>query len=129
MPQRYLEAGDPYHCQCQKTARLLRETLGWPERALAHDLPVALRQRAVAAALHHRGGRAAGKVGRQAARHRRPGLLRRLPGDAGGARHGEPRRLPGQRRRAFAYVPCLNDGELGMRVIEAVVRRELMGWV
>jgi ferrochelatase len=25
--------------------------------------------------------------------------------------------------------PCLNDGELGMRVIEAVVRRELMGWV
>ena len=28
----------------------------------------------------------------------------------------------------FAYVPCLNDGELGMRVIEHVVRRELMGW-
>src|SRR6185503_625264 len=30
MPQRYLEAGDPYHCQCQKTSRLLREKLGWP---------------------------------------------------------------------------------------------------
>jgi ferrochelatase len=30
MPQRYLEAGDPYHCQCQKTARLLREKLSWP---------------------------------------------------------------------------------------------------
>ena len=30
MPQRYLEAGDPYHCQCQKTARLLRERLAWP---------------------------------------------------------------------------------------------------
>ena len=29
----------------------------------------------------------------------------------------------------FTYVPCLNDGEGGMRVIEAVVRRELMGWV
>ena len=29
----------------------------------------------------------------------------------------------------FAYVPCLNDSEAGMRVIEAVVRRELMGWV
>src|SRR5581483_2566230 len=33
MPQRYLANGDPYHCQCQKTSRLLRERLGWsPER-------------------------------------------------------------------------------------------------
>ncbi len=23
--------GDPYHCQCQKTSRLLREKLGWDE--------------------------------------------------------------------------------------------------
>ena len=45
------------------------------------------------------------RVGRQAARHRRPGLLRRLPGDAGGARHGEPRRLPGQRRREVHLRP------------------------
>ena len=29
MPQRYLMQGDPYHCQCQKTTRLLRERLGW----------------------------------------------------------------------------------------------------
>ena len=29
MPQRYLMEGDPYHCQCQKTTRLLRERLGW----------------------------------------------------------------------------------------------------
>ncbi|AXC50987.1 ferrochelatase [Paracoccus suum] len=31
MPRRYLLEGDPYHCQCQKTARLLAERLGWPE--------------------------------------------------------------------------------------------------
>ncbi|WP_162300779.1 ferrochelatase [Alkalilacustris brevis] len=31
MPKRYLLEGDPYHCQCQKTTRLLRERLGWPE--------------------------------------------------------------------------------------------------
>jgi len=29
MPERYLMQGDPYHCQCQKTSRLLRERLGW----------------------------------------------------------------------------------------------------
>ena len=28
MPERYLREGDPYHCQCQKTTRLLRDRLG-----------------------------------------------------------------------------------------------------
>lgn len=34
LPERYLtENGDPYHCHCQKTTRLLRERLGWaPDR-------------------------------------------------------------------------------------------------
>lgn len=31
MPKRYLMQGDPYHCQCQKTTRLLAERLGWPD--------------------------------------------------------------------------------------------------
>lgn len=29
VPIRYLTEGDPYHCQCQKTTRLLKERLGW----------------------------------------------------------------------------------------------------
>lgn len=29
VPVRYLTEGDPYHCHCQKTTRLLREELGW----------------------------------------------------------------------------------------------------
>jgi ferrochelatase len=31
MPKRYLMQGDPYHCQCQKTTRLLKERLGWDD--------------------------------------------------------------------------------------------------
>ncbi len=31
VPKEYLLKGDPYHCMCQKSARLLREALGWPE--------------------------------------------------------------------------------------------------
>ena len=34
VPKRYLMEGDPYHCQCQKTSRLLRERLGWDEGAI-----------------------------------------------------------------------------------------------
>ncbi|NNU15721.1 ferrochelatase [Parvularcula sp. ZS-1/3] len=29
LPERYFKQGDPYHCHCQKTARLMREKLGW----------------------------------------------------------------------------------------------------
>ena len=31
VPKRYLMEGDPYHCQCQKTTRLLKERLGWSD--------------------------------------------------------------------------------------------------
>ena len=31
VPKRYLTEGDPYHCQCQKTTRLLKERLGWDD--------------------------------------------------------------------------------------------------
>jgi ferrochelatase len=34
MPKRYLQEGDPYHCQCQKTTRLLKERLGWADTDL-----------------------------------------------------------------------------------------------
>ena len=34
VPKRYLMEGDPYHCQCQKTTRLLKERLGWDDSAI-----------------------------------------------------------------------------------------------
>lgn len=36
LPKSYLEKGDPYHCYCLKTARLLREALGMPPDKLRH---------------------------------------------------------------------------------------------
>ena len=29
----------------------------------------------------------------------------------------------------FSHIPCLNDSDEGMSVIETLVRRELQGWV
>ena len=29
----------------------------------------------------------------------------------------------------YAYIPCLNDSELGMGMLEAIVRNELKGWM
>ena len=30
---------------------------------------------------------------------------------------------------SYAYIPCLNDSEAGMEMLESVVRKELQGWV
>jgi ferrochelatase len=35
VPKRYLLEGDPYHCHCQKTTRLLKERLGWDDTQIA----------------------------------------------------------------------------------------------
>jgi ferrochelatase len=29
----------------------------------------------------------------------------------------------------YAYIPCLNDSDVGMGMLEAVVRNELKGWM
>ena len=34
IPQSYFDKGDPYHCHCMKTTRLLRERLGWAKDKL-----------------------------------------------------------------------------------------------
>jgi ferrochelatase len=31
--------------------------------------------------------------------------------------------------RNFAHIPCLNDSDEGMEMIETIARRELSGWI
>ena len=98
MPQRTLELGDPYHCHCQKTARLLGEALG-------RELIVTFQSRFGRAkwlepATDNRLAALPGE-GVQQGRDRRAGLLRRLPGDAGGAGDPRPRHLPRRGRHGF----------------------------
>ena len=94
VPRRTLELGDPYHCFCQVTARLLARELG-----LSNDQWVLTFQSRFGKApwlkpytvdvLH------VARAGRHAARRRvLPGLRRRLPRDAGGDRHRRPRDVP-----------------------------------
>jgi len=129
MPKTYLEAGDPYHCQCQKTTRLVREKLGWPDDRLM----VAFQSRFgrgewlqpyTADTLAELPGRAVRNVAVIS-----PGFsadcLETLEEIAIGGQ--EIFKKAGGEN--FAYIACLNDSAEGMAVIEAVVRRELGGWI
>jgi len=129
MPQKYLEQGDPYHCQCQKTSRLVREKLGWASERWHTTF-------------QSRFGNAPWLEPytiETVARLARSGVKRLAmvaPGFSADCLE-TLEELDMENRAAFmasggarfAYVPCLNDGAAGMAVIEAVVRRELMGWI
>jgi ferrochelatase len=126
MPQRTLELGDPYHCHCRKTARLLSEASG-------RELTVTFQSRfgrakwlepatdTTLAALPAQGIK---KVAILA-----PGFSadcletleelairgRESFEEAGGTH--------------FAYLPCLNDSDVGVEMLRSIIGRELDGWV
>ena len=129
MPQKYLEKGDPYHCQCQKTSRLLREKLGMHERALADDIPVALRQRSWLQPYTDKTVESLAKSGTKKIALVAPGFsadcLETLEELDVENRHI----FEIEWRREIRLPAGLNDSPEGIDVIEAVVRRELMGWI
>ncbi len=83
MPKDYVAKGDPYESQCVRTTELLRAQDGARRDQADHDVPVALRPRQMARALHHQYGQGAGQEGRQESGRGHAGIFRRLPGDAG----------------------------------------------
>ncbi len=126
MPKRTLELGDPYHCHCQKTARLLSE-------AMNRELTIAFQSRFGPAkwlgpatdetleALPAQGVRKVAVVA--------PGFsadcLETLEELAIRGRES----FVAAGGTDFAYLPCLNDGAPGMAMLRTLLHRELQGWI
>jgi ferrochelatase len=126
MPQRTLELGDPYHCHCQKTARLVSEALG----------------REVDVAFQSRFGRAKWlqpATDTTLATYPADGVKRIAVATPGfSADCIETLEELGIRGRAtftnaggerFALLDCLNDSPESIAMLEQLVTRELAGWL
>jgi ferrochelatase len=126
MPRRTLDLGDPYHCHCQKTARLLSEALG-------RDVDVAFQSRF---------GRAKWlepATDATLASYPKKGVKRvavATPGFAAdcletleelGIR-GRETFLKGGGEK-FALLDCLNDSPESIAMLERLISRELAGWL
>ncbi len=126
MPQRTLELGDPYHCHCRKTARLLSERMG-------RELVVAFQSRfgrakwlepATDAVLESLAGQGKKNIAIFA-----PGFSSDcLETCEELAIRGREQFESGGGEK-FAYLPCLNDSDTGIDMLETLVRRELSGWI
>jgi len=128
LPREYLDKGDPYHCQCQKTARLLREKLGWP----AEKLRIVFQSRFGAAEwLTPYADITLSELAKSGVKK----IAVMMPGFSADCletleeiaiRGAETFHEAGGEQ--FAAIPCLNDSDPGMAMVEALVRRELSGW-
>jgi ferrochelatase len=129
MPKEYLLKGDPYHCHCAKTWRLLREELGYsPERMMMSfqsrfgpDEWLKPYTDETVETLAKRGVKKLAIIAPAFSAD----CLETLEELDGENRHI----FENNGGERFTYIPCLNESDLGMSVINAVVERELKGWV
>ncbi len=129
IPQSYFRKGDPYHCHCQKTSRLLEARLGWPPGRLVTTFQSRFGPEEWLQPYTDKTVEALAAQGVKRIAALNPGFvsdcletLEEIAGQvAESFLHGGGER--------FSHIPCLNDSEEGMDVIEAMVRRELRGWV
>ncbi len=129
MPKDYLLKGDPYHCQCAKTWRLLREELGYsPERMMMSfqsrfgpDEWLKPYTDETVETLAKRGVKKLAIIAPAFSAD----CLETLEELDGENRHI----FENNGGEKFTYIPCLNESDLGMSVITTVVERELKGWI
>jgi protoporphyrin/coproporphyrin ferrochelatase len=126
MPERTLMLGDPYHCHCQKTARLLSEALGRPlltsfQSRLGRAKWLEPATDTTLASLPGKGIKRIAVI--------TPGF------SADNLETLEEIAIRGKESfveaggHDFACLPCLNADGPGMAMIETLVRRELSGWI
>ncbi|MFY8032593.1 MAG: ferrochelatase [Devosia sp.] len=129
MPQLYLERGDPYHCQCLKTTRLVREHLGWSKDRLMVTFqsrfgPTKWLQPYTDQTLMALPAQGKKKVAILAPAFS-VDCIETLEEIAITGKE-EFEHAGGEE---FAYLPCLNDSVGGMAMLETVIRKELSGWL
>lgn len=129
LPKRYLLAGDPYHCHCAKSARLIRERLGWDEQRLRLTFQSRFGREEWLKPYTDETVKELAKAGIKRIAVVMPGFVsdcvetleeiaigvREMFEDAGGSH--------------FTAIPCLNTTPEAIGLLDSIARRELAGWL
>lgn len=129
IPQSYFKKGDPYHCHCHKTSRLLNDRLGWKDDRLMTTFQSRFGPEEWLQPYTDKTIEALAKSGTKNIAVFNPGFVSDcletleemgVEGQEIFHEHGG---------KNFSHIPCLNDSDEGMNVIQAIVKRELGGWL
>jgi ferrochelatase len=129
IPLSYSQKGDPYYGQCIETGRLLREKLGLSEETFMVTFQSRFGPEEWLQPYTDKTVERLAKEGTKRIAVLNPGFvsdcletLEEIAVQAEESFHENG----GEK---FTHIPCLNDSEDGMRVLDKVVRRELLGWI
>lgn len=129
MPKSCLEKGDPYYCQCQKTVRLLRERLGMDEERLRLTFQSRFGSAPWLEPYTDRTIEALGRSGVRSLAVMTPGFASDCLETIEEIGVENAARFHAAGGERFTRIDCLNDSPSGIDVIEAVVTREIAGWI
>ncbi|TFH88672.1 ferrochelatase [Billgrantia azerbaijanica] len=128
VPKRFLREGDPYHCQCQKTTRLLRERLGWEESAIhtAFQSQFGPEEWVGPQTVEY-----VAELARQGKKHIAvisPAFSADCVETLEEINEEIKESFLAAGGERFTYIPCLNDRDDHVRALLAVIGNELAGW-
>jgi ferrochelatase len=129
IPKRYFMAGDPYHCHCIKTARLLREELKWPEDEILVTFQSRFGPEPWLQPYTDKTIIDLAKNGIKNIAVVAPGFISDCL-ETLEELNVEARELfienGGQN---FEYIPCLNDNKHSIKLLNQIIKTNLLGWV
>ncbi len=129
MPQRTLDLGDPYHCHCRKTARLLEERMARPDLRMVTTFQSRFGRAKWLEPATDDTLMAEGANGTKRLAVAAPGF------SADCLETLEELAMQGKEQfveaggEQFAALSCLNTSDPGMDMLETIIRRELGGWI
>ena len=128
IPQSYFRRGDPYHCQCMKTTRLLRKRLGMNEKKLFATFQSRFGPEEWLQPYTDKTVEKLARDGVKSIAIFNPGFVADCLETLDEMGNEARKSFIENGGSNFTHIPCLNDSEEGMSVIEHMVRRELEGW-
>ena len=129
VPKRYLMQGDPYHCHCQKTTRLLKERLGWDDTEIKTTFqskfgpeewlqPYTVKEVARLA-----------EAGTKNIAVCAPAFSADCIETLEEINEEIFESFEHAGGENFTYIPCLNDDDTHIKALEQVIERNLQGWL
>lgn len=129
VPQSYAQRGDPYPSECQHTIFALRKRLGMDENYLLMTFQSRFGPEEWLQPYTSITVEALAKQGIKSIAIVNPGFVADCLETVDEMGNEAAKTFTENGGINFSHIPCLNDSEDGMKVIECLVRRELQGWV
>jgi ferrochelatase len=129
IPQRYFKSGDPYHCHCMKTTRLLKEKLNLPDSAIRTTFQSRFGKAPWLQPYTDETVKELAQNGTKNIAIITPGFAADCVETIGEIDIEAKEEFLEHGGKNFTYIPCLNASKLGISMLKTLILKDLEGWI